>query len=60
MKNGDIVIEGQVEGNVTVINGEYMASTAVVTGQIKEIDETFEWLWYEMKDLANDFVNLFE
>ncbi len=60
VKNGDIVIEGQVEGNVTVINGEYMASTAVVTGQIKEIDETFEWLWYEMKDLANDFVNLFE
>ncbi|MFP3918254.1 zf-HC2 domain-containing protein [Lysinibacillus telephonicus] len=60
VKNGDIVIEGEVDGNVTVINGQYMASTAVVTGQIEEIDETFEWLWYEIKDLANDFVDLFE
>lgn len=60
VKNGDIVIEGEVDGNVTVINGQYMASTAVVSGQIEEIDETFEWLWYEMKDLANDFVGLFE
>ena len=50
MKNGDIVIEGEVDGNVTVINGQYMASTAVVTGQIEEIDEMFEWLWYKIKD----------
>lgn len=60
VKNGDIVVEGEVDGNVTVINGQYMASTAVVTGQIEEIDETFEWLWYKIKDLANDFVDLFE
>ncbi|SOC24685.1 anti-sigma factor RsiW [Ureibacillus xyleni] len=60
VKNGDIVIEGEVDGNVTVINGQYMASTAVVTGQIEEIDETFEWLWYEMKEMANDFMSLFE
>ncbi|MCP1146418.1 anti-sigma factor family protein [Lysinibacillus endophyticus] len=60
VKNGDLVIEGEVDGNVTVINGQYMASTAVVTGQIEEIDETFEWLWYEMKRMANDFMALFE
>lgn len=60
VKNGDIVVEGEVDGNVTVINGEYMASTAVVTGQIEEVDETFEWLWYEMKRMANDFTALFE
>ena len=60
VKNGDLVIEGEVDGNVTVINGQYMASTAVVTGQIEEIDETFEWIWYEMKRMANDFIALFE
>lgn len=60
VKNGDIVIEGEVDGNVTVINGQYMASTSVVTGQIEEIDESFEWLWYEIKDMANDFMALFE
>lgn len=60
VKNGDIVIEGEVDGNVTVINGEYMASTAVVTGQIEEVDEVFEWIWYEMKSVANDFMSLFD
>ncbi|MDW0110037.1 zf-HC2 domain-containing protein [Sporosarcina aquimarina] len=50
VKNGDLRIEGQVDGNVTVIKGEkYMASTAVVTGNIEEIDEIFDWLWYKMK-----------
>ena len=61
VKNGTIVIEGEVDGNVTVINGDdYMASTAVVTGQIKEVDEAFEWLWYEMKQIFNSFISLFE
>lgn len=52
VKNGDLVVEGEVNGNVTVINGNYMASSAVVTGQIEEIDQTFERLWYEMKKMG--------
>jgi anti-sigma factor RsiW len=60
VKNGDLVIEGEVDGNVTVINGQYMASTSVVTGQIEEIDEAFEWLWFEIKDMGNKFMALFE
>jgi anti-sigma factor RsiW len=59
VKNGDIVIEGEVDGNVTVINGNYMASTAVVTGQVQEIDQAFEWLWYKIKKGFNEFVALF-
>lgn len=60
VKNGTIIIEGEVDGNVTVINGEYMASTAVVTGQVEEIDEVFEWLWYKIKSSAKDFMEIFE
>lgn len=60
VRNGDLIIEGQVEGDVTVINGQYMASTAVVTGQIEEIDQTFELMWYELKELGNSFLNLFK
>lgn len=56
--NGDILVEGEVDGNVTVINGEYMASSAVVTGQIEEIDETFEWLWYKIKSMANNVITI--
>lgn len=50
VENGTLVIEGKVDGNVTVVNGKYMASTANVTGQVEQVDETFEWLWYKMKD----------
>ena len=60
VKNGDIVVEGEVDGNITVINGSYMASTAVVTGEVEEIDEMFQWLWYNMKKVTTDFVALFE
>ena len=65
VKNGDLQIEGKVNGNVTVINGNisgdnYMASTANVTGEIKEIDQVFDWLWYKMKDGASDMMSLLE
>ena len=60
VRNGDIKIEGQVDGNVTVINGQnYMASANQVTGEIKEIDEVFEWIWYHIKKAAIDFSELF-
>jgi len=60
VRNGDIKIEGQVEGNVTVINGKkYMASANQVTGEIKEVNEVFEWLWYHIKKTVTDFTELF-
>ena len=58
VRNGDIVVEGEVDGNITVINGRYMASTAMVSGQIDEINESFEWLWYKVKTLVNDVFTL--
>ncbi|MBB4825240.1 anti-sigma factor RsiW [Sporosarcina luteola] len=56
VKNGNIRIEGEVDGNVTVINGsKYMASTAVVTGKSEEIDKAFDWLWYNIKTTVKGF-----
>lgn len=50
VKNGDLRIEGEVQGDVTVIKGtKYMASTAVITGEVEEIDQAFDWLWYKIK-----------
>lgn len=61
VKNGKLRIEGQVEGNVTVINGEkYMASAGQVSGQIYEVDQFFEWLWYQIKSTTKQLVQLFE
>lgn len=55
VKNGELRIEGEVDGNVTVIHGsKYMASTAVVTGTSEEIDQAFDWLWYKIKQTVKD------
>jgi anti-sigma factor RsiW len=60
VKNGEIMIEGTIEGDVTVINGEkYMASAGHVTGEIKEVDELFEWLWYHLKSLSHEVLAVF-
>lgn len=60
VRNGDIKVEGKVEGNVTVINGnQYLASAGQVTGEIEEINQLFEWLWYKIKSLPKEIVNVF-
>jgi anti-sigma factor RsiW len=60
VKNGTLMIEGTIEGDVTVINGEkFLASAGHVTGEIEEVDEMFEWLWYHIKSLSKDVVGVF-
>jgi anti-sigma factor RsiW len=55
VKNGELRVDGEVDGNITVIGGsKYMASTAVVTGEIEEINKAFDWLWYKIKTTAKD------
>lgn len=59
VKNGKLKIEGEVQGNVTVINGEkYMASAGHVTGDIEEINEVFDWIWYYIKKTGKDVVRV--
>ncbi|WP_419160685.1 zf-HC2 domain-containing protein [Rossellomorea sp. BNER] len=58
VKNGDIRVEGEVQGDITIINGkQYRASAGKVTGDIEEIDAAFEWLWYKIKGSFQDVVN---
>ncbi|WP_174615456.1 zf-HC2 domain-containing protein [Virgibacillus ihumii] len=66
VKNGDLRLEGTVDGNVTIINGELidqpiegsglMASVGEVNGELEQVDQVFEWVWYHMKDM---FENVF-
>ncbi|HAQ06328.1 MAG TPA: anti-sigma factor [Bacillus bacterium] len=61
VRNGKLKIEGEVQGNVTVINGEkYLASAGNVTGEITEVNEVFEWIWYHIKKTAKNTANLFD
>ncbi|MFC4181928.1 anti-sigma-W factor RsiW [Saccharococcus thermophilus] len=61
VRNGSIKIEGKVDGNVTVIHGEkYLASAGQVTGEIEEINQVFEWIWYNIKERLKDAMKSFE
>jgi anti-sigma factor RsiW len=60
VRNGKLKIEGEVQGDVTVINGEkYLASAGHVTGQIDEVNEVFDWIWYHIKKTTQDVVQIF-
>ncbi|MGZ4161385.1 MAG: zf-HC2 domain-containing protein [Neobacillus sp.] len=61
VRNGKLKIEGEIQGNVTVINGEkYMASAGHVTGQIEEVNQAFDWIWYQIKKTAYEVIDIFE
>ncbi|MFC5407618.1 zf-HC2 domain-containing protein [Cohnella soli] len=48
--NGDVQVLGDIDGNLTVIDGELkpLASTAHIAGQIKTIDRAVDWFWYKV------------
>ncbi|MCQ6560937.1 zf-HC2 domain-containing protein [Paenibacillus mendelii] len=49
IENGKANVLGDVEGNVTVIDGQlYQASTAHISGQVKKIDQALDWFWYKV------------
>ncbi|MED4206842.1 anti-sigma factor [Neobacillus mesonae] len=61
VRNGKLKIEGEIQGNVTVIHGEkYLASAGHVTGQIDEVNEVFDWIWYHMKKSAKEVAGFFD
>jgi len=61
VKNGNVRIDGELDGNLTIINGsKYMASTAVITGKTEEINKVFDWLWFQIKDGAKEVMSFFD
>jgi anti-sigma factor RsiW len=61
VRNGELIVEGEVQGDVTVINGEqFVASAGHVTGNIEEVNAVFDWVWYKMKNIAADLFFVYE
>lgn len=53
VQDGIIKIAGEVKGNLIVIHGSYaLASTAKVAGQVKQVDQALEWIWYKFSETA--------
>lgn len=50
--NGEAEVYGDVEGNLTVVDGKvYQASTAHISGSVQQINETLDWLWYQITSI---------
>ncbi|ASA24299.1 zf-HC2 domain-containing protein [Paenibacillus donghaensis] len=55
VENGKTQVYGEVNGNVTVIDGSlYKASTAHISGQAKNIDQAVSWLWYKVTNMFSE------
>ncbi|GAB2700544.1 zf-HC2 domain-containing protein [Paenibacillus thermoaerophilus] len=54
VENGDVEVEGKVDGNLVVIDGSYqLASTAQIAGNISEIDRALDWVWFKIQGWAS-------
>jgi len=70
VKNGNLKVEGTVEGDVTLINGKLirdeegldeeglMASAGGVNGEFESVDRIFEWIWFHLKSLFKDVFSI--
>lgn len=55
VENGKTQVYGEVDGNVTVIDGSlYQASTAHISGQVKSIDQAVSWIWYKVTNMFSE------
>ncbi len=49
VENGTADVKGEVDGNVTVIDGSLnLASTGHISGQSRTIDQALDWFWYKV------------
>lgn len=59
VKNGHAEIDGSVDGDVILINSDtLMASAGQVTGDIEQVNQMMEWIWYHIKQAAKNLSSL--
>lgn len=50
VKNGDVRIDGKVDGNVILVNSHsLLASAGEVTGHVETVNRAAGWVWYQIK-----------
>ncbi|WP_407271798.1 zf-HC2 domain-containing protein [Radiobacillus sp. PE A8.2] len=59
VKNGDLKIDGSVDGNVVIINGQHLkASAGEISGDIKQVNQIFDYIWYNIKAIVKQVFTL--
>ncbi|WP_343042309.1 zf-HC2 domain-containing protein [Ornithinibacillus caprae] len=72
VKNGNLKIEGTVEGDVTLINGKLLkkeesmngdvllASAGDINGEFKQVNQIFDWILYHLNNFFKSIFSLGE
>lgn len=59
VRNGELVIEGEVQGNVLLVNSsQYLASPGSVSGEIDEVNQILDWIWYHTKKFFTKVIDI--
>ncbi|ARI75354.1 anti-sigma factor family protein [Halobacillus mangrovi] len=71
VRNGDLRIEGKIDGDVTIINGDILdeenqnmnqgldsSNLRAYTGELTEVNQVFEWMWYHTKNVVSDIFSV--
>src|SRR5699024_2750801 len=68
VKNGKLKIEGTVDGNVTLVKSilldnkskvdGIMDSAGEISGEMKQVDEAIEWIWFNIKKTVKGVFSL--
>ncbi|HZG86067.1 zf-HC2 domain-containing protein [Paenibacillus sp.] len=49
VENGTVQVDGELEGNLTVIDGNVaLASASHISGRITEVDRALDYIWYKL------------
>lgn len=58
VQRGTLKVEGDVTGNLTVIDGTLnLASTAHISGQVTQVNEAIGWVWYKLGEFVGMLSN---
>lgn len=57
VRNGQLQVEGEINGNVLLVNSEsYLASAGHVSGEINEVNQALDWVWYHVKGFMKEVI----
>jgi anti-sigma factor RsiW len=57
VRNGELVVEGEVRGNILLVNSEpYFASAGHVSGEVEEVNQVLDWIWYHTKNFFSEVI----
>ncbi|WP_368505938.1 anti-sigma factor [Alkalihalophilus sp. As8PL] len=61
VRNGELVVEGEVRGNILLVNSEpYFASAGHVSGEIEEVNQVLDWIWYHTKNFFSEVITVLD